>query len=145
MGSASALWSTVWAENGVIQTSSSKLKKEIREIRMKKDRTSELVSVAAATNASLPAKKSKNEDLQVPRGIIFKWKNEADVKTKDADFIGFMGDDLPLEAHAFKEDGTRDPEHFYTSAVVGLLCAKVRQQADQIDDLTARIEKLEKK
>jgi len=159
-------WTAVWAVNGTIQSSSSRLKKDIREISIT-DRGVSLVNLDPSTITLPPFKKIVNtkngldaiqavpgqsETFDVPRGIIFKWKHMTSTPTANADMIGFMGDDLPVEAHALRPDGTRDPENYQTSAVIGLLCAKVRalnvvnqQQDDLIKQLTARVATLETK
>lgn len=155
LGQSGNRWTAVWATNGTIQTSSSLLKKQIREI--------DLLGKGAVfkdVDGISPAAKSKKivkrlgqtrveavrgeaPVYDVPRGIIFKWKNTPSTSTANADVIGFMGEDLPLEAHALREDGTRDPESFYTSAVIGLLCAKVRAQDAIIKELISRVENIE--
>jgi len=163
LGNAGRRWISVYAANGVIQTSSSRLKKEIREIAFKPDGSAVVNSISNSAITMLPSLKlqtikgsdGKDEEIvtpnssnlvqyQVPRAILFKWKNPTSAK-EDQDMLGFMGDDLPLEAHAIRPDGTRDPNSFYTSAVVGLLCAKVRAQDDLIKKLTARMDALEAK
>lgn len=177
LGNAGRRWISVYAANGVIQTSSSRLKKEIRELAFNPDGSTAINVVpnsAISMSPSLKLQTVKGSDgkeeeivtpnlsnprqVRVPRAILFKWKNPASAK-EDQDMLGFMGDDLPLEAHAIRSDGTRDPNSFYTSAVVGILCAKVRAldtknesqekvistQAAQIVDLTARVAALESK
>ncbi len=142
LGRAGNLWTAVWALNGTIQSSSSRLKKEIREISIKQGGAL-LVKVDQTKNGveTIQSVASQSETFEVPRGIIFKWKNATG--PSDVDMIGFMGDDLPVEAHAILPDGSRDPENFYTSSVIGILCAKVRQQdarAQQQDDLIKKLE-----
>jgi hypothetical protein len=158
LGQSGARWSAVWAINGAIQTSSSRLKKDIREITVNNG-VSELTPLNEA-NISVPAYLTVitdgerktiqkvpglNQRYDVPRAIIYKWKNSSNPAQADADFISFVGDDLPLEAHALRDDGTRDPEAFYTGAVVGILCAKVRAQDALIKDLSTRLTALENK
>jgi len=165
MGRPGNQWTAVWAVNGTIQSSSSRLKKEIREISIN-DSGASLVSLDPSTITLPPFKKivsvngvqaiqpvpGQAETFDVPRGIVFQWKNALSSSTANTDMIGFMGDDLPVEAHAVRSDGTRDPENYQTSAVVGLLCAKVRaldaqnkSQAATINTLNARLSALENK
>jgi len=161
----------IYGPNGILLTSSSRLKKNIRQINVSPQGTT-LVSLDPA-NIKMPSFKKvttdknaqesivavpgQTETFDLPRAIVYKWKNPLSPKMADADFIGFMGDDLPIEAHGLREDGTRDPEKFYLGAVVGLLCAKVEAQDAQIKsqdatiksqnsaikDLLARVSKLE--
>lgn len=131
LGHSGARWKAVWAANGTIQTSVSKEKRDMREIVSGSTVTATLVDRSSDT-------------YRVPRGIIFKWKSHQG-KADDKDIIGFDGDDLPQEAHAINSDGSRDPDNFYTSSVVGLLCSKVRDQDRMINDLQVRLAALEKK
>lgn len=136
-------WSEIWATNGTIQTSSSKNKREVREIISSANGLS-LINLNSNSLTKSTFTVENTLFLSVPRGIVFKWKSK-EGKSDDKNIIGFVGDDLPEEAHAIKEDGSRDPENFYTSSVIGIMASNIRAQEVIIKDLTSRIENLEKK
>lgn len=92
-------WSEVWAGNGTIQTSHSSTKENIRDL--------------------------SEEEAVLPPAVVFQRK-KAD-GSLCAPMAGFLADDLPEECFAMNEDGTRSRENVYTSAVVGILCAKIRK------------------
>ncbi len=141
LGTNGSRWKEIWAANGVIQTSASSNKRDIQEI-LPTGRGFALNPIAKAAAFASAGSIARPNEFAVPRGILFKWeKNQG--KPNDKDVLGFMGDDLPEEAHALREDGSRDPDNFYTSSVIGLLCAKVRAQDDTIKNLTARVAALE--
>lgn len=136
-------WLQIWSANGTIQTSSSKLKKQIREI-VVDDSTTTLVPVTSADISTTTFNAADNpNDVQVPRGIVFKWRTSASTATANADVIGFLGDDLPQEAHALLPDGTRDPSNFYTSAVIGIQSAAIRALQKRVHMQQRRIKRLE--
>lgn len=139
LGQSGQRWDEVWAANGTIQTSSSNKKRKVREIVYGDDGFS--VRPLNELVADIPVAVS-SQPLTVPRGIIFRWKDK-EGKVADLDMLGFFGDDLPIEARAIRDDGSRDPENYYTSAIIGILCATVRGQREQINDLSERISKLE--
>jgi hypothetical protein len=159
--SRSLVWMTVspagvYSPNGFTQSSSSVLKRDIREITFgslsQRPPAATVSNPTSVTNTSAQSTAVNPSRFSIPRAIIYKWKKPVMSKAPDADFIGFMGDDLPIEARALREDGTRDPETFYTGAVIGLLCGKVREQDAAlksqdalIKDLLARVSLLEKK
>jgi hypothetical protein len=151
LGSSTNKWGTVYASVGTINTSSSKLKKNIREINIDASGETSLNALKPEDiqlNRGVKLGKKNGKDValpnaspayQVPRGIIFEWTNPGNPSLKGQDFIGFMGDDLPLEAHGLTEDGARDPESFYTNAVIGILCATVREQQRRIEALERKL------
>ena len=96
-------WSAVWAANGTIQTSASWTKGDIEEI--------------------------KAEEIRIPKGIKFTRPYQ---KHKQK-MMGFLADHLPEQCFVFVDDkGNRSEEDVYTSAVVGQLCAAVRQDYDRL-------------
>jgi hypothetical protein len=125
LGATGGRWTSVWAVNGTIQTSVSKNKKNIIEL--------------------------SSSTVRVPMGATFKRTEKHKVKikgknqTKEFDtpnMIGFIADSLPEEAFAVIFDTTtqtyiRSKEDVYTSAVIGILCTKVKE-------LENRLKKLEK-
>lgn len=129
-GNSSFRWTAVWAVNGTIQTSASKEKREIREL-------SDTGPIAISTPTASVNTVATSTLPDLPRGIVFKWKSTKG-KANDQDIIGFLGDDLPMEAHAIKDDGTRDPDSFYTSAVIGILCAHVKELEKEVAVLKAK-------
>lgn len=131
IGNSSFKFTEVWATNGTIQTSSSKEKSNIKEIT-----PSGTITIDPST-INLTTTTITASPFKVPRGILFNWKS-AKGKKNDQPIIGFLGDDLPEEAHAIRDDGTRDPDSFYTSSVIGLQSAAIR-------DLQARVAALEAK
>lgn len=142
-GRSDARWKEIWSANGVILTSSSKRKRDIREIAVQKGKGSLRSVDATSINSSFKrvevrgstqsvvAVPGMQQPLQAPRGIVFKWKDR-EGRADDGDVIGFMGDDLPVSAHALRADGTRDPENYYLSSVVGILSAHIRDLEDRI-------------
>ena len=71
---------------------------------------------------------------EVPRGVIFRWKDNP-----DRPYAGFLADNLPKEAFAWKEDGEIDKKAVEHTAVIGILCDATRKLQKQVDDLEARI------
>jgi hypothetical protein len=113
LGADGRRWSEVWAANGVVQMSSSRNKEDIRELNLQ-----------------------TNKKVILPRAIVYKWKG-AKGKQAQKDYIGFMGDDLPVEAQAVRADGSRDPDNYYTSAVIGIMAAKIHELEARIAALEA--------
>lgn len=111
-------WSTIFAANGTINTSSLAMKRDVHEI--------------------------TEPEIMLPRAIKFKWKDK-EGKPDDREYIGFAADDLPLEAHPLNPDGSYNMRDVYTNAVIGMLLAETKRQQKQIQALEQRIEKLEKK
>lgn len=123
----------VWAVNGTIQTSTFRQKTDVREFN-----SDGIVSADTTTINDLPLSTST---IQVPRGIVFKWKNNP----KGRDYIGFAADDMPLEAHPLKEDGTYDMDNVYTGSVIGVLCSSVRDLQREVKDLQNKVSALKAK
>lgn len=126
-------WSEVWAANGTIQTSSSRRKRQIREIRTNRSGVS--LQSLTGQDVTVSSYTVTGSSLTIPRGIVYKWRGR-EGRADDKDIIGFVGDDLPEEAHAILPNGDRDEENFYLSSVIGILSAKIRE-------LELRIEVLE--
>ena len=154
LGYTSFKWRELWAWNSTIQTSSGRHKAKVRELKFNGKTGSlsatELTSMGFDESIrTVHYKDAKGKDLErveqsgitkgvkVPRGIVYRWKGDEGTAF-DQDIYGFLGDDLPVEAHAIRNDGTRDPDSYYTSAVIGILCSAVT-------DLQERLEAVEKK
>lgn len=113
LGASGHRWIDIWCSAGLNSTSHSDYKRDITPI----------------------------EDIAVPRGITFKWK-DTEGTDKDRTYMGFLADDLPTNAFAFKTDGSIDNTGIYQNAVIGILCAAVKKLEDDVNTLTKEVNAL---
>jgi hypothetical protein len=107
----SVRWTSIWSVNGTVQTSCSEFKNDIQPL---------------------------SADLSLPPGVYYRWKPNEGTKD-DHRYVGFIADDLPADAFEKLPDGTTNTRDVRVSAVVGILCSKVRSMREKVALLEARI------
>ena len=120
IGKAGNRWSEVFASNGVINTSDSKLKD------------------------SVPLTYGLKEILQT-RTILYKWKNLPDTDpAKDYQYYGLCADELALllPELTYDEDKTAPIQMNY-SEMIPIMINAIKEQQQQIQQLLNRIQSLE--
>lgn len=116
LGANGVRWTSVWAVNGTIQTSVSDTKEDIKNLSKEK------------VNAPI-------------RGATFKRKIKIDGKDElTPDILGFIADGLPDEAFVSTYDEktktwVKSTENVYTSAVIGILCERVKALEERVSNL----------
>lgn len=115
LGRSGVRWTSVWAVNGTIQTSMSCTKENIIEL--------------------------QPEECSVPIPAKFNRPGEDPTKPR----LGWIGDDLPDEAHPVDENGNRVSDCIYTDAVLAQLCLAARNDYERLAAIEARLAALEAK
>jgi hypothetical protein len=92
-------WTELWATLGTVQTSHSSFKYNF-----------------------VPVDPSK---YRVPDAVFYNWKDRKG-KPDDRPYLGWLADSLPKEAYEWDKDGKPILSGVHESAVVGILCAHVK-------------------
>jgi len=144
-GTGSQRWSVVYAANGTIQTSVSSTKENVEAIN-EEDRVCEIAGATYSrrVDVDIPLKSAEGDVLLDENGKPITIQES----TLTPPIMGFIADGLPEEAFAADYDPSsqtwvRSTENVYTSAVIGILCERVKSLESKLALLEQRLAVLE--